>query len=128
MSSNGSYIKTACFIGAVATHTNAGLNCLSLGMALYVIDNQVVQSAIFQMALQLYGTAPVNVLYVDGEKQGSSWVGSSYGSYPLWTGLTWATSAQAATGCLVVTNVYGPYNIDGAVCSVGWYYVCEYKK
>lgn len=132
MSSNGTYIKTACFMRYEChSHIVAFETCVKLGMKFYAIDSKEVLMGTAKILHAHHGQGAV--IWVDGRKdRNGKWFNYNSGKkIPIYKNITWKTSSKTGKNrhCLRVATVgSGLLEFDGLPCPYQITYMCEFSK
>ncbi|KAG5668124.1 hypothetical protein PVAND_016077 [Polypedilum vanderplanki] len=130
---SGKYQGTSCFLNIAATWNDAKAICEANHMYLLKVLNTAVQTNILNSAASIYGTKPVQNIWINAAKDSVGIWYSYDGSYSykmLSSGrLSWVDSSASKIGnCMTITNQIGPYKVSSNNCNQKLPFICTFNR
>jgi len=124
---NGMYLKSLCMVVADLTYDQARSTCTAAGMSLFVINNNVVQNAIQEIAGVRFLDRNYARLWVNGVKNSEgNWETSEKES--IFEGIEWLGGDKETGECLSILrrDKQDKMSFQGYTCSGGAWGYCEF--
>ena len=130
LSASSAYLKTACMVMKELNYIDDNNYCISKGMALFKIENAMVQTAFYAVMNQMFGVGAC--LRIDGARDETGdnlWYSYSYGKTPIFTGLNWHPGTDFCTKCtslVIYKHTQTSFTVEGTNPATAMWAICEF--
>lgn len=128
ISATGGYIKSLCIMSVALNNDQASQNCIASRMQLFNINSDEVQKSFNHEMVTIFGLGTFSTLWVNGKLgNDGNWYTFTPNSAPLYSNIAWEEGSPAMVGgCLMTTNLLGPFSIADVDCAEAMWSVCDY--
>lgn len=127
---SGNYLKTTCIVAQIESYWRAEQMCSHYGMKLFVVNNSTVESALFNLATEVFD--PNGFVWINGRRENNEWIAYEPRRVPVYPEIDWLQT-ESINGpingdCLRFTQQHGPdYRAMGDNCyDIASWFICEF--